>query len=110
MTPDTALAARLAEFAKSDCRDNEFAKWYQTAWTAYSTGQLITLADHTAAVQSAVAKAVDAERDRADSVALECSVWSMPQGVHTTDEWSRGVTDARRDIAAAIRARKGDAL
>lgn len=68
------------------------------------------VADHLAAVQAAVAKAVEAERDRADSLAIECSVWSMPQGVLATDEWRRGVTDARRDIAAAMRVHKGDAL
>jgi hypothetical protein len=101
-TPDTALAARLAEL--------EGVRFMSVLYEAYRSGQLITLADHNDAVQAAVAKAVEAERDRADSVALECSVWSMPQGVHTTDEWRRGVTDARRDIAAAIRARKGDAM
>lgn len=35
---------------------------------------------------------------------LEGSVWSMPEGVRATDEWRRGVTDARRDIAASVRA------
>ena len=50
---------------------------------------------------------INLESDLLDRV-LEGSVWSMPEGTHTTDEWGRGVTDARRDIAAAVRATFAD--
>ena len=42
------------------------------------------------------------ESDLLDRV-IEGSVWSMPEGTRATDEWRRGVTDARRDITAAVK-------
>jgi len=51
-TPDPALAARMAAIKHSDMR-------MEVLEDAYRSGQLITLADHTAAVQAAVAKAVE---------------------------------------------------
>lgn len=55
-----------------------------------------------------------------ESAILDCviqgSVWSAPSGTPTSDEWRRGVTDARRDIYSAVQdafaaalARKGGA-
>ena len=61
-------------------------------------------ADAAAAVALVI---INLESDLLDRV-LEGSVWSMPEGTHTTDEWGRGVTDARRDIAAAVRATFAD--
>lgn len=52
-----------------------------------------------AARAEAMAEAIDKALD----LVLECSVWSEPSGTQATDEWRRGVTDARRDIAAALR-------
>ena len=64
----------------------------------------VSKADAQAAVALVI---INLESDLLDRV-LEGSVWSMPEGTHTTDEWGRGVTDARRDIAAAVRATFAD--
>lgn len=101
-TPDPALATRLSDFAKSDCRDNDFAKWCQTAWTAYSMGQLITLADHEAAMQE-----ITYERDflRAENEAMR--EMAPPPGDRPL---FKRLMEVRAERDAAIRARKGDAL
>ena len=100
-TPEIGLAARLAEFAKSDCRDNEFAKWCQTAWTAYSLGQLITLADHTRLVK----EAVDAERE---AIAAFIETHAYTVGTERKMEPSKqAINDMHHaTIAASIRARE----
>lgn len=110
-TPDIALAARLAKLVQDEkyaadfqARSDAVIELRERLENAFDDGQLITLADHNAAVQAAVAKAVEAERDACAEVAAEF--------IH------RRLYDAKmpacsyhsRDIAAAIRARKGDAL
>lgn len=68
MTPDQDLSARLAGLlAAADHPDQSpccAIRYDQACGDAYRSGQLITLADHNAAVQAAVAKAVEAERAR----------------------------------------------
>ena len=109
-TPDQDLSARLAEFAKSDCRDNEFAKWCQTAWQAYSTGQLITLADHDRAVQAAVADArLEMINSLKDEIARQegqggegSSLWCVIDGERTIHEiHAQERMDARVQAAVA---------
>jgi len=95
---------RIAEWKHAD--DAAFAEMLVNA---YRSGQIITLSDHTAAVQAAVAKAVEAERKRllrwcADMMATVEGCIDL----HADEE-----RDARLwtdNFAAAIRARKGDAL
>jgi len=114
--PDPALAARLAELSGesygTDCIGDDLE---QAMWTAYRSGQLITIADHERAVQAAVAKAVEAERVRADSMARSaretereaCAVIASKGSYSSADPYSIG---CGQRIAAAIRARKGDAM
>jgi len=69
--PDTTLAARLAELKRlsdDEPRGSDYAlvQFDSACGSAFDAGQLITQADHLAAVQAAVAKAVEAER-------LECA-------------------------------------
>ena len=73
--------------------------------TMVENGQLITLADHERAVQAAVAKAVEAERAECITIADDHMISHMPL-VCDEDEWR---ADEAAKIAAAIRARKGDA-
>lgn len=47
----------------------------------------------------------EAWTDKTLDLVLDGSVWSEPDGTRATDEWRRGVTDARKHIAAAIRVR-----
>ena len=64
MTPDKDLSARLAELRSlSDDSDDAQTAFIRELSSAYRSGQLITLADHERAVQAAVAKAVEAERE-----------------------------------------------
>ena len=105
-TPDTALAARLATLKSAVENQIKFdgARSYSTlnealemaAFDAVMAGQLITLADHNAAMQAAVAKAVEAS-----DKALQDALAYIDKGHHGM---------ARNILAAAIRARKGDAL
>jgi len=67
MTPNSALAVRLAELETEMENGMDlgvarpaFDKRQALLWNAYRSGQLITLADHETAVQAAVAKAVEA--------------------------------------------------
>jgi len=106
-TPDPALAARLAELAGesygTDCIGDDLE---QAMWTAYRSGQIITIADHERAVQAAVAKAVEAERQA-------CALLATGKAKEVDDqkaEYYGGWLVACSDISAAIRARKGDAL
>jgi len=141
-TPDPALAARLAELtAKTTDEDlheegRYFMEYFRdlthcshgdsgnfdnrhdgnmiaALWNAYRSGQLITLADHTAAVQAAVAKAVEAEADKADNMATQWgkrrdAAWAKnaSEEAHVFD----GMALAALTVADAIRSRKGDAL
>ena len=103
-TPDTALAARLAELQASSApimpgmpeHPKHGRAYARELKQAHRSGQLITLADHTAAVQSAVAKAVEAS-----DKALQDALAYIDKGHHGM---------ARNILAEAIRARKGDAL
>ena len=135
-TPDPALAARFAEL-KMDAHNGsipEAMKLTHAIRDAYRSGQLITLADHEAAMQAAVAKAVEACAEIADAYADENirmagdsvlfdPVLSRKRG----DILTRGdlikseelildgaihsaMFHAAQNIAAAIRASKGDAL
>jgi hypothetical protein len=156
-TPDTALAARLADAGKfatsgkwgqysprfmDEAKDAEPKDWdtsHNTSavhgderkrlaeWkhaddaafaemlvNAYRSGQLITLADHEAAVQAAVAKVmmmcinlIQKERDDYKASPAPKGEWA--------EHYDDGLSDAiivisRLDFAAAIRASKGDAL
>ena len=56
-----------------------------------------------ASLRKEVERLRGAESDILDRV-IEGSVWSMPSGTTATDEWRRGVTDARRDISQHVRA------
>jgi Zn-dependent protease with chaperone function len=104
-TPDTALAARLARLCGGEHEaeadgDYDTADLDQACGNAYRSGQLITLADHTAAVQAAVAKAVDDTLDAAHEYTDK--TYSMQFLSHPVD---------RERIAAILaRAHKGDAL
>lgn len=106
---------RIAEWKHAD--DAAFAEMLVNA---YRSGQLITLSDHTAAVQAAVAKAVEAERlqcaRRANRVPL---FGNSSAEQHASLEMACAIRDAILPDAdfmamckdeAAIRARKGDAL
>ena len=60
-TPDPTLAARLDAMLEPALQyDSVQDEFHGALDTALRSGQLITLADHTAAVQAAVAKAVEA--------------------------------------------------
>ena len=87
---------RIAEWKHAD--DAAFAEMLVNA---YRSGQLITLSDHTAAV----AKAVEACAVIADAKAADMRKFK-PGGLGPLG----GVVGVATDIAAAIRARKGDAL
>jgi len=73
------------------------------------SGQLITLAAHTEAVQAAVAKAVEAEREACARLAVrkDAPKWLNFEG---TGIWRMGWKAAMKHKNSAIRARKGDAL
>lgn len=87
-TPDPALAARLADCCGTALMANLYDGW--------RTCQLITLADH----EAAVAKAVEA---CANEVILQYKLWE--------DYGAAGFDDLCIEvIPSAIRARKGDAL
>jgi len=88
---------------------------YKTDADAIAAWNTRVPADHTAAVQAAVANAVEAERVRADSMARSaretereaCAVIASKGSYSSADPYSIG---CGQRIAAAIRARKGDAL
>ena len=113
-TPDTALAARLATLKSAVENQIKFdgARSYSTlnealemaAFDAVMAGQLITLADHNAAMQAAVAKAVDDTFRSCRTIAA-----SRDTEDDYGDEIAR-VIEERRLLDAAICARKGDEL
>ena len=115
-TPDTALAARLAtrltalQSAHTDSDDDprqavvKRALYVDALIDAHQFGQLITISDHNDAVQAAVAKAVDDTFRSCRAIAA-----SRDTEDDYGDEIAR-VIEERRLLAAAIRARKGDAL
>ena len=96
MTPDQDLSARLADHLSKeawyvDMLETQGRDYYDPPYEnklkdstnkacgdAYRSGQLITLADHERAVQSAVAKAVEAEREAIVDMFLpeQLTVWS----------------------------------
>jgi len=137
-TPDPTLAARLAAMSP-DC--SPFSNIFERAlWNAYRSGQLITISDHTAAVQSAVAKAVEAIT--VDIAVVQAELRVALGGCDANGGWNHrpvSIPSAPKDIfcqncgemldkatakrhlsaaanrtpsdtPAAIRARKGDAL
>ena len=100
-TPDTALAARLAE-------PQTLQTAHHSLINAYRSGQLITLADHLEAVQAAVAKAAEVEREacaRLADLSAQSFVTAAPK-----ISADLGIDQMYRGLSAAIRARKGDAL
>lgn len=149
-TPDPALAARLLELSVKSTQDplNEDGRYFNgywhddltqcshgdtgnysnkrdgqfiaALWNAYRSGQLITLADHSAAVQAAVANAVEAERarnNRSHSAATLFWVRASQKALAGDPrELQNRVDLCTADpaevvlSAAAIRARKGGAL
>lgn len=117
MTPDQDLSARLGKLAKIAQGDGLGDGWplRNALHDAYRSGQLITLADHTAAVQAAVAKAVEAERAACamvlDMDACDCEEDALRFRSGTNPHHSRmAKAETARKYAAAIRARKGAAL
>ena len=72
--------------------------------TMIENGQLITLADHTAAMQAAVAKAVEAEREAAKQL-----VWTLGHEIRSAmlvdEDNEQTVLDMVKATAATIRSR-----
>ena len=95
-TPDPTLAARLAELAAKD----PVGRYIDELVNTHRSGQLITLADHTAAV----AKAVEAEREAAKSL-----VWTLGHEIRSAmlvdEDNEQTVLDMVKATAAAIRSR-----
>ena len=121
-TPDPTLAARLDAMLEPALQyDSVQDEFHGALDTALRSGQLITLSDHLAALQAAVAKAVEAERARIiaamrneaddcpcdeDAVVIaDCA--DLIEADFSYDDCEK-LKIARE--AAAIRARKGDAL
>ena len=116
MTPDQDLSARLAKLMQAvksaqndtDCGVTPFlnkrALYIEALIAAHTSGQLITLADHTAAVQAAVEKAVEAEREAAKSL-----VWTLGHEIRSAmlvdEDNEQTVLDMVKATAAAIRSR-----
>jgi len=98
-TPDPALAARLARLhdelkgtrSPSFSEDVLLDQMDNNCGDGYRSGQLITLADHTDAVQAAVAKAVEAERAR-----VKAAEWEEPD--HTTMAHMLGMSAAELSV------------
>ena len=99
-TPDPTLAARLDAMLEPALQyDSAQDELHGALDTALRSGQLITLADHTAAVQAAVAKAVD---ELAPAIPHDNDCINFAR--YNSDECSCG-----RDVwIADIRARKED--
>ena len=94
MTPDQDLSARLGR-----SRGTMKAAYLHDA---YRSGQLLTLADHERAVQAAVAKAVEAEREACADLAVNRHWhWGELGNACLVDD----DVSACADIAAAIRLR-----
>ena len=96
---------RICEWKHAD--DAAFA---EVLVNAYRSGQLITLAEHDAAVQAAVAKAVEAERDAcAEILDNEAADYEADakryRGGSDPHHYRRNKADAARKYAAAIRSR-----
>ena len=134
-TPDTALAARLAEL-RTEATDEDlhedgryFMEYFNDLtrcghgetgnfknshdgsmiaelWNAYRSGQLITLADHTAAVQAAVAKSVEAERAACGDIPAKMakSFYRIAEHPEASDEKCEALA-MLLDGIAAIRSR-----
>ena len=70
MTADQDLSARLDAMKEPALQyDSVQDEFHAALDAAYRSGQLITIADHKRAVQAAVARAVEAEREAAAQIA-----------------------------------------
>jgi len=113
-SPDPALAARLADLEGAWAGNTSpsampWSNLTRALHNAYRSGQIITLADHTAAVQAAVAKAVEAERE-AIAAMLDRRAAQFPDDSEGDNHNTNAAYMVRMRSEPAIRARKGDEL
>ncbi len=103
MTADQDLSARLDAMKEPALQyDSVQDEFHAALDAAYRSGQLITVADHERAVQAAVAKAVEAEREACADVAVNRHWhWGKLGNACLVDDDA----SACADIAAAIRSR-----
>lgn len=115
MTADQDLSARLAywrsiELECEALRANPGWRLEEALGQAYRSGQLITIADHKRALQAAVARAVEAEREACaiEAEALSSEYWGEYKNImspHAYDPHYQGMSDGAENVSEAIRSR-----